>query len=592
MPKAIIFGAGTYGELAYKTLEKDGYEIVYFCDNEEQKWGSRVFDKEVISPSRLKVLEGIEYIVIASTYYVQIADQLRKDSIRNVYIFYYRTLNKDTVKYKLLSNLGQQQFEKLERAFKNVRLDRGFKCPNGNKMSIKKKVGLRHVLIIVYAFPPIGGPSAQRPLKFVKNLRSFGWEPVVLTVGDNFYYLPEDKTLLSEIEEDIEVIRVDDSFISQEQLTEEEIQEILELMSGVVKDKQVMTDFISYIQRDKLKNRDVFLSPESCIGWATKVLKVIVDKIDFSKIDVIFSTADPYIDHIIAYYLRKNYAIPWIADFRDEWTNNYFTQVRLQNKGKEVYALERAMEYNIVHLADKVITVTPQSTQNYTNIFDLEAEKVHTITNGYDEDDFKDIKIKKSKDVFTLCYNGTMYNGVTPVPIIEVINILIKNKVIDSKKIKVIFNGRCNDTLKRKILGADSYGITQFNGYLPHAKSLEYAINAHLLLLLDRCPNPNEKNVEQAYTGKMFEYLRMRVPIVSLGTKESIIEKLLLKTQAGYNFEYTDYRGLEKYIMDYYEEWCEKGEITFNSNHHLINQYERKALTKRLVELLNEIYQD
>src|SRR4051794_34409192 len=38
------------------------------------------------------------------------------------------------------------------------------------------------VLLISYAFPPVGGAGVQRATKFVKYLRHFGWKASVLTV--------------------------------------------------------------------------------------------------------------------------------------------------------------------------------------------------------------------------------------------------------------------------------------------------------------------------------------------------------------------------------------------------------------------------
>lgn len=40
---------------------------------------------------------------------------------------------------------------------------------------------MRKVLIIANQFPPMGGSGVQRSVKFVKHLRSFGYEPVVFT---------------------------------------------------------------------------------------------------------------------------------------------------------------------------------------------------------------------------------------------------------------------------------------------------------------------------------------------------------------------------------------------------------------------------
>ncbi|MFQ5750801.1 MAG: glycosyl transferase family 1, partial [bacterium] len=64
----------------------------------------------------------------------------------------------------------------------------------------------RKVLIITYYFPPSGGAGVQRTLKFVKYLREFSWEPVVLTAR-NADYPAYDESLFSEVPEGVPVYR-------------------------------------------------------------------------------------------------------------------------------------------------------------------------------------------------------------------------------------------------------------------------------------------------------------------------------------------------------------------------------------------------
>jgi len=40
---------------------------------------------------------------------------------------------------------------------------------------------MNRVLIVSYFFPPISNMGSHRILRFVRHLREFGWEPVVLT---------------------------------------------------------------------------------------------------------------------------------------------------------------------------------------------------------------------------------------------------------------------------------------------------------------------------------------------------------------------------------------------------------------------------
>lgn len=40
---------------------------------------------------------------------------------------------------------------------------------------------MKKVLMVVYSFPPMGNPGAERAVSFVRLLHNYGWEPVVLT---------------------------------------------------------------------------------------------------------------------------------------------------------------------------------------------------------------------------------------------------------------------------------------------------------------------------------------------------------------------------------------------------------------------------
>ena len=64
----------------------------------------------------------------------------------------------------------------------------------------------RKVLIVAYFFPPMGGGGVQRTVKFVKYLRDFGYEPVVLTVRSG-EHTAWDESFRRDIPEDVRIIR-------------------------------------------------------------------------------------------------------------------------------------------------------------------------------------------------------------------------------------------------------------------------------------------------------------------------------------------------------------------------------------------------
>lgn len=76
--KVICFGAGLKGIRTKRFLEHVGYEVAYFCDNAESKWGSFADKIEIVSPAGLNELykDGKYCVLITSAYHEQIKAQL------------------------------------------------------------------------------------------------------------------------------------------------------------------------------------------------------------------------------------------------------------------------------------------------------------------------------------------------------------------------------------------------------------------------------------------------------------------------------------------------------------------------------------
>ncbi|MEH7125680.1 methyltransferase domain-containing protein, partial [Bacillus sp. JJ1773] len=428
----------------------------------------------------------------------------------------------------------------------------------------------KKVLVIAYYYPPLSGSGVQRTLKFVKYLREFGWEPVVVTVGKSNYPL-KDKTLLKEIPYDLELHRIEEPI----EVNSNTVSELMTLYSSMIKNDNLMRKYLEAVKNTK--HVEDLLLPDFNILWANNVLKEIEGLIDFNDIDLIYTTSGPYSDHIIGYFLKNRHNKPWVADFRDEWTNNPYAEY---DKNSLLYQLHFAMEYRIVKNADKVITVTPPSYNNYKEIFMIEEDKLALITNGYDENDFLNIEDHKlsNNNKFTVVHNGLFYSIRTPISFLKAIYNLISKGLIDQRKIRISFTWTENmEKWEEYIRSLHLNEVIEFQGYLSHDESLVLSSKADLLLLVI---GSGEKN-KSVYTGKFFEYLRICKPILSLSPKGSIVEELINKTNRGKNIEFDDIQGIEDYILSRYREW-EKGNQVELEITEDIYRFERRQLTKKL----------
>ena len=302
---------------------------------------------------------------------------------------------------------------------------------------------MKKVLIIAYYFPPLGWSGVQRTLKFVKYLRDFDWDPIVVTVGETKFSIL-DKSLEDELPKGIKIIRVDDIVLKDvTDVMKRQIKGYVEASINSISDESLKKLYEEEIEKKISELRDMVLLPDGNVIWANNVIKEINDKIDFTEIDVVYTTSSPYSAHIIGEYIKKEYSIPWIADFRDQWVDNPYIDY---DKDSLRYKLEKNMEKNVVFNCDRLITVTPVITENYISTYKIEKNKVITITNGYDEGDFKNIKSKKENNKFTMIHNGSFYLKRNPYTVARVIKKLVENEIIDEKKIEIILNGNndCN----------------------------------------------------------------------------------------------------------------------------------------------------
>lgn len=450
---------------------------------------------------------------------------------------------------------------------------------NSCKKNISKKV-----LVVAYFFPPVGGAGVQRTLKYVKYLRDFGYEPIVLTCGRSNYFA-EDQSLLNELPKDIRVLRVDD--VENSELTDEFLSDMIEKSMDMVEDKEYVNQFIERIQTSSEYLNNNILLPDSYMPWAKKVIDKVETLLNMSEIDIVYTTSSPYSDHVIGYYLKKIYGKPWIVDFRDEWTNNPYIEYDVNDIR---YKIEKSMEKKILDSCNKVIVVTEYMRQNYIEKFKVDKEKIIEITNGFDEEDFIfNMETYKKEEEFCIMHNGFIYGQRLEATemFIRAIKELIDNKLIDKNKIKLIFSRSEGDEALIDIAKKyDMYTNCMFLGYMDHLESLSRSLSMDCLFL----PIGKGEEKKSIYTGKIFEYLRMCKPIISLSPAGGLVEKLLVDTQRGYNCEMDDVESIKSTVLRLYSKWYQGSEDLYPLTK--IKKFDRRHLTNKLSQVLNDVIFD
>lgn len=416
---------------------------------------------------------------------------------------------------------------------------------------------MNKVLMVAYQFPPVGGSGVQRSAKFAKYLPSFGWEPVVLT-RDNKKMTLRDESLLKELSPDIEIIRT----------PAYDLTVLPWVLSKVGK-------FIAW----------KILVPDGEVLWMKNAVRACLERIKKGDIKAIYTTSYPYSDHLMGLEVKKHFPdLLWLADFRDEWTNNPY----LFDKPHRVSRMkkEKEMEKEVLEKADILVTNTPIMKRNFVRLnpeFGLES-KMHVIPNGFDTADFERLEKKNiNNPLFTITYTGALYGRRKPDLFLEAVGNLVRMGKINKEKICIRFIGSFkHDVLQGLIKSNALVGAVETISYMEHEQCIKSMMESDALLLIEG----GGPGSEAFYTGKIFEYIQTGNPILAVIPEKGAAAELIRSTKTGIICDWADIKAIEEGFADMYNSW-EKNECIISPDENEIARYDRKALTNSLADLLD-----
>ncbi|WP_275314639.1 glycosyltransferase family 4 protein [Tenacibaculum bernardetii] len=421
------------------------------------------------------------------------------------------------------------------------------------------------VLIITYYWIPAGGSGVQRWLKFVKYLRDFNIEPVVYTVDEAKYPII-DESLANDVPKDIEVIK-------------KGIWEPNDLLS-IFKKKETKTSagFLNpnptFFGKILQYVRANYFIPDARKYWVKPSVKYLEKYLTENKIDAIITTGPPHSLHLIGLHLKKKTNVKWIADFRDPWTDiDYFHQLPLTKKAiKKHHQLEKEVLKN----ADASLVVGKTMKANY----EVFSDNIHVVTNGYDVDENTNNQtVLDSK--FSITHIGLMNADRNPKTLWKALAELSEENTDFKNDLEIKLIGKLSDDVVADLKKYDFKNVTRIN-YVPHKEVQQYQ-RASQVLLLAVNKVPSAKGI---ITGKIFEYLQAKRPILAIGPEDGDLAEILAKTNAGSIVDFNEKEQLKKTVSDLYKKYQQNSLEVSSVN---IEQYHRKELTKQLSVILKQV---
>ncbi len=426
------------------------------------------------------------------------------------------------------------------------------------------------LLIITYYFPPAGGPGVQRWLKFVKYLPDFGIQPVVY-IPENPTYPIIDEKLVKEISDKAIIVKHKifepyqiASFFSKNKTKK--------ISSGIIPNQKKQT----FLERCFLWIRGNLFIPDARVFWVKPSVKYLEQYIQENQIDTIITSGPPHSLHLIGFELKQKLNLNWIADFRDPWTTiGYHKALKLSDYASRKH---KNLENQVLNSADKIIVTSKTTKQEFQLITN---KPIEVITNGFDnETSFAKAKNVVLDSKFSLAHIGSFLSDRNPAILWKSLQELILEIPEFATNLEIKLIGKVSQEVLDAISNYKLNGFVNNLGYVSHDEAIENQQKSQVLLLIEI----DSDDTKSIIPGKLFEYMVSERPIIGIGPKNSDFQEIIVNTNSGVFFEYSEKENLKKAILEYYNLYLNKN---LKSNAINLEQYSRKNLTGKLVEFLN-----
>lgn len=420
---------------------------------------------------------------------------------------------------------------------------------------------MKSILFTAFHFPPCFGSSGlQRTLSYVRYFdESPDWAPVVLSAARHSY--PNStSSQMSDIPANVEVHRA------------------------------FAVDSARHLAfRGKHWGRTSI--PDRWKYWYYCAVPLALGLIRKHRPRVIWSTYPISTAHSIAATASKLSGIPWVCDFRDPMVEHDEMQDRWFPSDRRVRQSRLRIETRCAKQATKFVFCTGAARRIFCDRYPhVRPEDCAVIQNGFDEQIFSDVERRLAEHsrppatFKTLVHSGTLYPGEdrNPAHFFEALSTLKKRGLFESFPLQIVLRATGYDEIFKPMI--DKLGLTDIIRLGPavgYREAIEEMFSADgLLIFQGRTSNP-------AIPAKLYEYIRIRKPILAMVHNEGETAKLLSTLGIGTQVSLTDSSqiaaALQKFVSNID---CGKNSVLGPAE---IERYSRKSRARDLERVFNDI---
>jgi glycosyltransferase involved in cell wall biosynthesis len=314
------------------------------------------------------------------------------------------------------------------------------------------------------------------------------------------------------------------------------------------------------------------------IGPKKEIYKAAKSYLAQHKVDLIIATGEPFVLFHYARKLGATYHIPWIADYRDPWSNNNSRQ-----QSNVLYSINKMFEKNIVATAKSIQTVSDFTANQIKEITNL--KDIIILPNGYDDELFKEHERESHKsNILRIAFGGRIYPWHPINEFLEGMCESIKSNV--NIRLEINFFG-VNLSDEQKHSFKTNYRLLSdklhFHDAIPNHEYQIALRNHHVLLLF---------NDYTILGTKIFDYLAAKRRIWLCFSQENEREEknvqaqIIHETHSGVMI--SNKMHLIREIENIWDEFINHGDIRCESIN--TEQYSRRIQVERLAKHIKNIH--
>ncbi len=441
---------------------------------------------------------------------------------------------------------------------------------------------MKNLLLISFYFNQKNEIASKRLRSLSKYLPKYGWNPIVITPHFDDIDTSFNKTELSGVEI-IETDYIDmlDKYASFLNFNKKSPADKNEKLSE--KKEKTNNDSNSNAKANPLVKKgihiagEIFAYPDGMKYWYKPAYDACEEIIGRRDIEAILSSSWPITCHSIAKDLSEKYNIPWIGDLRDLWNKNPYVNHNFIRKH-----FEKNLEEKTFKNVSALTVTTPLTKEILASIHP--SKKIYTIENGYEKSEFENIDIvERTSHKLNITYAGKLYEGKRdPQILFQAIEELSSEGLIDKKNIELNFYGDSGNIMEMG-LKYNIEDIINVHGFIDHSEVLKYEKASDILLLIS-WNNPNEQIF---IPGKVFEYMGLKKPVISIGYKEGCLKDIIDKTNIGFHTD--NLKDCREGLLKYYNEFIDNDYKLDYPGNEEVNKYTTENMAYKFAKLLDKL---